>query len=86
MLVADINTLQAVNTLYFAEHVILYCTDSLDFQQIMRVNATFCQLVAGLQNLAVHNLDSGSVRDQIGFGFSGFIVGNDNLTFFSWYP
>ena len=82
MLITDINTLQTVYTLYFTKHVILYRTDSLDFQQVMRVNTTFCQFVAGFQYLSVHNLDSGTIGDQISFGLTGFIIGNDNLTFF----
>ena len=49
MLIVDINTLQAVYTLYFLEHVVLYGTQSFDLQDIMRIYTTFCQLIAGLQ-------------------------------------
>ena len=48
----------------------------------MRVNTTFCQFVAGFQYLSVHNFDSGTIGNQISFGLTGFIIGNDNLTFF----
>ena len=46
----------------------------------MRIYATFGQLITGLKNLSVHNLDSGTVRNQIGLGISGFIVSYCNLT------
>ena len=49
MLIVDFYTLQAVYTLYFLQHVILYGTNALDLQDIMRVHTTFCQLIAGLQ-------------------------------------
>ena len=51
VLVVDINTLEAVYALYFLDHVILYGPKSLDLQDIVRVHATFGQLVAGLQLL-----------------------------------
>ena len=79
MLIVDFHTLEAVYTLYFLEHVILHRTDTLDFQDIMGVDASFCQLIAGFQHLAVQYLDSGSVRDQIGLGIAGLIVGYRNL-------
>ena len=80
VLVADIYALQTVYALYLAEHVILHRTDSLDLQQIMRVHASFCQLVAGFQLLAVHHLDSGAVRNQVCLGFSRLMVGDDDFT------
>ena len=48
----------------------------------MRVDATFCQNVAGLENLSVRNFDSGTIRDQISLGASCLLVRNDDLTFF----
>ena len=51
MLIVDFYTLQTVYTLYFLDHVILYGADALDLQDIVRVHATFGQLVTGLQNL-----------------------------------
>ena len=74
VLIVDIHTLQTVYTLYLAEHVILNGADTFDLQNIMRVDASFCQLVAGLQHLAVLHLDTGTVRDQIGLGLSVSVV------------
>ena len=53
MLVGDFYTLQTVYTLNLTDHVILYGTYALDLQDIVGVHATFGQLVAGLQYLAV---------------------------------
>ena len=47
----------------------------------MRVYATFGQLITGLDHLLVLNLDSGTVRDQIGLGIAGFRISNYDLTF-----
>ena len=49
------------------------------FQNIMRIHTSFCQLVAGLQYGAVHNLDPGAIRDQIRLTLSRLLVGDDNL-------
>ena len=65
MLIIDINTLETVYTLYLAEHVVLCGTQSLDLQDIMRIHATFCKLVSGLQDIAILDLDAGSVRDKV---------------------
>src|SRR5699024_5810788 len=50
-----------------------------DLQDIMRVYATFGQLVSGLQHRAVLHLDAGSVRDEISFGLACLVVCDDNL-------
>ena len=57
MLVVDLNTLESVNALYFLDHVILYGSDTLDLQDVMRINRTLGELVARLDDLSVHNLD-----------------------------
>ena len=80
MLVADIHALETVYTLYLAQHIVLHCTDSLDLEQIVRVHATFCQFISGLQFLAVHNLDTGAVRNQVRLAFTRFLVGDDDLS------
>ena len=48
----------------------------------MRVDATLCKNVAGLENLSVRNFDSGTIGDQISLGVSCLLVRNDDLTFF----
>ena len=58
VLIADINALQTVNFLDLAEQIVLDCPDSFDLHQVVRVDASFSQLVAGFNGLAVHNLDS----------------------------
>ena len=78
MLVIDINTLETVYALYLAEHVVLYCTESFDLQDIVRVHTTFGKLIAGIQHRAVLDLDTGSVGDEISLGLSGlFVCDND---------
>ena len=58
MLIVDFYTLQTVYTLYLAEHVVLYCLDALDSQDVVRVNTTFCKFVTGLQILTIYLSDS----------------------------
>src|SRR5699024_2710263 len=79
MLIIDINTLATVYTLYLAEHVVLCGTQSLDLQDIMRIHATFCKLVSGLQDIAILDLDAGSVRDKVRLGLACLVVGNDDF-------
>ena len=81
MLIVDFNTLQTVYTLYLTQHVILYCADTLDFQDIMWVNTTLCQLITGFQNSSVQDLDTGSVRNQVSFGDTLIRIGNNDLAF-----
>ena len=45
----------------------------------MRVDTTFCQLIAGFQIHAIHLTDTGTIRYQIGLGFSGLLVGHHDL-------
>ena len=52
MLVCDINTLQTVNSLYFLEEIILYGSDSLDLEKIMRIDGTFGEIVTGFDYLS----------------------------------
>ena len=47
----------------------------------MWVYATFSQLITGFKDLAFHNFNSGSVRDQIGLGIAAFHISNSNFTF-----
>ena len=81
MFIADIHTLQTVYTLNLAEHVVLSGADALDPQDVMRIHTTFCQLIAGFQDLPVRDLDTGSVGDQVCLGVAVFRIGNDDLTF-----
>ena len=71
MLITDFYTLQTVYTLYLTEHVILNGANAFDSQDIMGIHATFGQLITGLQNSAVHDLDTGTVRDQVSLGITG---------------
>ena len=82
MLVIDFYTLQTVNSLYFLDHVILYGTKSFDLQDIVRIYTTFCQLISGLQIYTILNLDTGTVWDQVCFGFSCLIICYNDLTLF----
>ena len=81
MLIVDINTLETVYTLYLAEHIVLCGAQALDLQDVMRVHATFCKLVSGLQDIAVLDLDAGSVRDKVCFRLACLVICNDDLAF-----
>ena len=82
MLIVDFYTLQTVNSLYLAEHVILNGTYAFDLQDIVRVYRTFGQLVSGFQNRSVSDLDTGSVRDQVCLGYAIVRIGNHDFAFF----
>ena len=79
MLITDFHTLQTVHTLHLAEQVILHGRNPLDTENVVRVHRTFCQRIACLQGIAVHHLNSGSVRNQIGLGGSCLVIGDNNL-------
>ena len=81
MFIRNIDALQAVNALYLAQHIVLNGANAFDFKQIMRIDGTFRQFVAGFQFLPVHDLDSGTVRDQVVLALAGLIVGDDDLAF-----
>ena len=84
MLIVDFYTLQTVNSLYLADHVILNGTYTFDLQDIMRVDRTFGQLVSGFQNSSVCDLNTGSVRDQVCLGYAVFRIGNNDFRVSSW--
>ena len=48
----------------------------------MRIDATLGKLITGLQYSAIEHLNSGTVRNQIGLGLTGLLVGNHDLTLF----
>ena len=80
MLIADINALKTVYPLDLTQQVILDCLDALDLKQIVGVDRTFCQLIAGLNGRVVQYLDTGSVRNRIVLGFTGLIIGDNDFT------
>ena len=59
---------------------VLNCANALNLQDIVRIDTTLGQLITGLNHLLVLNLNSGTVRNQIGLGVAGFCIGNNNLT------
>ena len=82
MLIRNVHTLQSVHSLNLTKHIILYCANPLNLQQVMRIYASFCQLVAGFQHLPIQHLDTGTIRNQICLGFTCLIIGNNYFTFF----
>ena len=80
VLIADINALKTVYPLDLTQQVILDCLDALDLKQIVGVDRTFCQLIAGLNGRVVQYLDTGSVRNRIVLGFTGLIIGDNDFT------
>ena len=81
MLIADLNTLETIYTLYFTDHIILNCTYTLNSQDIMRIYATFCKFITCFKDLSVCDLDTGSVWNKVSLGFTCFLICNDNFTF-----
>ena len=81
MLIVDLNTLQAVYTLYFSEQVILCGAKPFDLQDIVRIYTTLCQLVSGFQHLSVTDFDSGTIWDQISFGLACLVICHDHFSF-----
>lgn len=65
MLVADLNALEAVHSLYLPEHVVLHVPNTLDPQDIVGIHASFRELIAGLQNRSVLDLDPGTIGNQV---------------------
>ena len=82
MLVIDPNALQLVNPAHLPKDIILHRTNTLDLDDIMRIDGTFCQLVSGFQDRAILDLDMGTVRNQIRLCLSRFVVGHNDLTLF----
>ena len=80
MLIVDLNTLETVYTLNLTDHVILNCTNTLDSKDIMRVYTTFCKLITSFHNLSVHDLDTGTVWDQVSLGFTSLRICYDDLS------
>ena len=80
VLVADLNALETVHSLYLPEHVVLHVPNALDPQDIVGIHASFRELIAGLQNRSVLDLDPGTVGNQVGLGNSFLLIGDDNLT------
>ena len=56
--IVDLHTLQTIYSLHFLKQIILYGAHTLDLQNIMRVDASFCQGIAGFHVRAVHDLDT----------------------------
>ena len=81
MLIIDFYTLQTIYTLNFLKHVILNCTNTFDFQDIVWIYATFGKFITSLKESTVCDLDSGTVRNKVCFCLTCFRACNDDLTF-----
>ena len=79
VLVVNFYTLQTINPLHFRNHIVLNCLHSLNLQEVMRVNGTFCQNISGFQYLSVRYLESRTVRNKVGLRLCGFIVRHDDF-------
>ena len=62
MLIVDINTLKTIYTKYFTQQVILNCTNTLNLQEVMRVNRTFGKRITGKDILTISNLNMRSEK------------------------
>ena len=52
MLIADVYPLQTVYFLHFREQILLYRVDALDAQDIVRIDGTFSDFLAGFDFIA----------------------------------
>ena len=74
--------MQTINTLNFTQHIILYGTDTSDFQNVMRIHTTFGQFISSFQLLPLQHFNTRTVRYQIRLTLSGFVVCNDYFPLF----
>ena len=75
VLVVDINTLEAVNFLYFAQQVFLNAERPFDEQEILWVDGPFCEFLPGFDALAIHNCQMGCEWNDVYMRFA--VVGDD---------
>ena len=78
MLIVDINTLQSVNSLYLADHVILYSLDTLESENVVRVDTADSKRITGFNVGAVLDLDILIIRDGYGLGRT-ILAADDNF-------
>ena len=81
MFIRNLNALQTVNALDFSQQVRLYALHASDLQNVMRIDGSLCQLVAGFDHVALLHFHLAAERDQIGLCFS-VVVRDDRLTAF----
>lgn len=70
MLVVDINALVAIDPLHFLGQVGLHGFCPLDPEEIMRIDGTLRQGVAGLYSLAMASSQSGAKGDGVNMGLA----------------
>ena len=80
MTILNLYTLQTVYTLNFRNHVILYCLGALDLQKIVRVDGTLGENITGLEYLSIHDLQSGTIRNEVGLRLASLRIRDDNLS------
>ena len=78
MLVAHADALEAVDGEDFLQQVFLDGLHTEDTEQVMRIDGTFSQFIAGFHMIAFGNLQTGTVSDLIGLGVLGILVGGDD--------
>ena len=81
MLVIDLNALQTVYPLHFAQHIVLHGSHALYTDDIMRVDASLGDRISGAYDLTLLDLDSRSVGDQIVLLLSRLRAGDLDLAF-----
>src|SRR5438874_1908447 len=74
MLVVNFDTLESINFLHFVDQVLLQILWSADFQDFMRNNRTFSQLLAFLHEVALKDDDMLGQRNEMLFLGTGLRV------------
>ena len=81
MLIADLNTLETIYTLYFTDHIILNCTYTLNSQDIMRITLPSVSSSPASRICPSVILIRDPYGIKVSLGFTCFLICNDNFTF-----
>ena len=78
MLIGNFDTLRSINFLHFLQDIVLYFHYACDFQQFLRIDLTFGQLIAG-NDFRSDFQPGANCLCQIAFVFDAFFfIGDDN--------
>ena len=79
MLVVDINTLHLVHALYFFDEVLIDTAQSLDPEDIMRIERTLCNTGTSVHMTAGFHFQTGTVRNIVLTHLAICVRGHHNL-------
>ena len=83
MLIVDIYTLKFVNALYFLKEVLVYALNSVESQNVVRIQRSSGDVFTGIYLVADLDVDSCSVRNNVYSVLISFLDGNFRLVVLS---